>query len=454
LGEIEEIKQNGEKLKLSNNQLREDLNDAKETIANLSSKMEKREVTQEQNQHHHQQQQHHLQDERGFDSSTFHAMATKLSSVTRELEALKEGYSNLMSEYSSLKAHVSNDRAAITAGNLELKSVISAEITGRRKGFTKLSSAIEQVTIKQNDMYSLVRKDLQHLSENLNLKIDTNERHVTKICETNLRESRESKEYARQMIQRLGEELRARPAQPAKDLQPSLIGYLTEEEFTNRIQILKNKIDAEHNARLLIEQSIGAMFEEERSYTDKKIEDMELLIDRNIQHLVRDVSEEISKEISDAENRAMDGVASISESLGNELALVANAAAESVVSENRERKATTKKVIRIIEGIGKAVGLEVDKGILDSIFEDLTDIKGKESLKSGPPQIAPVDIEDSEDTHGAAATLQKQWRKSRKASAADVTTVEISTSPSSPKGPPQIAPVDIEDSEETHGARK
>ena len=103
----------------------------------------------------------------GVDMQTIEAMASKLASLTRELDHCKENNAKLSNEVSGLRAQISTDQLGYIAANQELKSVVSAEITARRKGTSKMTADLDKLTILQADNASSMKKVTHLLARSL-----------------------------------------------------------------------------------------------------------------------------------------------------------------------------------------------------------------------------------------------------------------------------------------------
>ena len=143
----------------------------------------------------------------GVDMQTIEAMASKLASLTRELDHCKENNAKLSNEVSGLRAQISTDQLGYIAANQELKSVVSAEITARRKGTSKMTADLDKLTILQADNASSMKKELMLLAEDFGARLISNERGVSLMNSHISNELSSMKEFSKNNLQSLNNEM-------------------------------------------------------------------------------------------------------------------------------------------------------------------------------------------------------------------------------------------------------
>ena len=133
--------------------------------------------------------------------------ASKFGSVMREVDGLKANNAQLVSLITTLQSHVADEHIHRINGQQELREVVSAEITARRKAQNKTSSTIERALSRQDEDISMLKKDTSLLAENLNARISTIETNVSTAVTSVFQEIRDVREYTRSIILKIREDI-------------------------------------------------------------------------------------------------------------------------------------------------------------------------------------------------------------------------------------------------------
>ena len=142
-----------------------------------------------------------------IDNKTLLSMATKLSNLTRELDSTKDNNMKLVHEITNMKQQMQNDQIAFIAANQEIRSVVSAEITARRKGHKQIQASLENFSMIQNDVMSSFRREISTLIDEVGSKLSIAEKNVSNMTNRALSEVEEIREYSRKSITNLSNEL-------------------------------------------------------------------------------------------------------------------------------------------------------------------------------------------------------------------------------------------------------
>lgn len=130
-------------------------------------------------------------------NSVLEALVAKVAKMSTDLENQKEINASLSRELVTIRDNLSQETAQSHNLSTELRSVLSAEITARRKGFTKINETVEKLVLTQKDELISMRKEFQMLAENITMRMEASENHINNTANTVLREIRETREFAR-----------------------------------------------------------------------------------------------------------------------------------------------------------------------------------------------------------------------------------------------------------------
>jgi hypothetical protein len=206
----------------------------------------------------------------------------------------------------------------------ELKSVISAEITARRKFQSKMSSYLEKlVSDHERDTFA-VRKDVLHLSESLGSRMTATESSAAIHRETLIAQVADSRNYMTDQVNSIRAEVNI--AKENQDLKLKQFEHDTRNElssFASKLAFIAGQTDridrvAADTATVRGEnQDIRAMMDPDRIYASISRNIDDLIADKILQQdnklkrtfelIFKDISDEISNSVNlEAENRAAD----------------------------------------------------------------------------------------------------------------------------------------------------
>jgi hypothetical protein len=144
--------------------------------------------------------------------------ADVLDTMSRAISKLSVDHEKQLRKVSDIDSsciklqQVLNDQSADLVSQVdELKTVISAEISGRRKGQAKIQTVLEGVLNAQNDKEDVIslRLEMQTIVEQFTARLDSNERLMHTMTNMLRREIDDSKEFARTAVHSLREEMRS-----------------------------------------------------------------------------------------------------------------------------------------------------------------------------------------------------------------------------------------------------
>jgi hypothetical protein len=144
--------------------------------------------------------------------------ADVLDTMSRAISKLSVDHEKQLRKVSDIDSsciklqQVLNDQSADLVSQVdELKTVISAEISGRRKGQAKIQTVLEGVLNAQNDKEDVIslRREMQTIVEQFTARLDSNERLMHTMTNMLRREIDDSKEFARTAVHSLREEMRS-----------------------------------------------------------------------------------------------------------------------------------------------------------------------------------------------------------------------------------------------------
>ena len=336
-----------------------------------------------------------------IDNNTILAMATKLSNLTRDLESTKENNMKLVHEITNMKQQMQNEQLTFMAANQEIRSVVSAEITARRKGYKQMQGSLENFSMIQNDVMSSFRREISSLVDEVGSKLSIAEKNVSIMTNRVLSEVDEIREYSKKSIANLSNDfydikrsvgsLKEHPHDGGGEkLSQFKVGSYQFKIHPIFKSLLLNTYLSQYSTRYNqaeieeVRTSIDADLRLVRSYVDEtkqsvlkdiakqvvsivsKVEQTliayESKADENLKSVISHISEEISTvvteesdkraaAISDAENKVqktVDGISIICSTLREEMLLVAKTAAKGVNNEKADRIDSVRKIIELM----------------------------------------------------------------------------------------------------------
>ena len=291
-------------------------------------------------------------------NNVLEALVAKVAKMSTDLENQKEINMSLSRELVTIRDNLNQETLQSSELSTELRSVLSAEITARRKGYTKINETVDKLILTQKDELISMRKEFQMLADNLTMRMEASENHINNTANTVLREIRETREFARKGIDALELEF--------KQAQEQILGTMTfiltliltltltlilisldqrrgnntddnkystsptkrisnnysEADVMSRLLILEDNIDkklrTESEVRYegdtvlrdfidSIQQSLGKKLEDTvgrlKALIAQKLDEHETQMDANIKQILTDVSEEIAFCINEESDR-------------------------------------------------------------------------------------------------------------------------------------------------------
>lgn len=133
----------------------------------------------------------------------------KLDNMVYDMDSVKSNHSQLVNLVTTLQTHIGEEHIHRINGQQELREVISAEITARRKAQNKNLQALEKLSQKQDQELSTMKGELRLLAENIGTRINVIESNVSAAVTALFQEVRDIKEYTRNTMQLMREEVQA-----------------------------------------------------------------------------------------------------------------------------------------------------------------------------------------------------------------------------------------------------
>ena len=135
------------------------------------------------------------------------ASAHKVANLIRDFEVLHSSSASIMSLVGALQSHLAEERAHRLSGQQEIREVVSAEITARRKNQTKVQSMLEHCTNRQEEDSAAFRRESLLLADHLDGRIRTVEVSITSLATSLYQELRDIREYTRDSVAKTREEI-------------------------------------------------------------------------------------------------------------------------------------------------------------------------------------------------------------------------------------------------------
>jgi len=131
----------------------------------------------------------------------------KLISLAGDVESLSVNSQQQLALLGALQAHMAEERMHRLTGQQELREVVSAEITARRKAQAKSSAAMERVLVRSEEESLSLRRESVLLAESINGKIQTIETNLVSVTSSVFSEVKDIREYTRDMLEIIREEI-------------------------------------------------------------------------------------------------------------------------------------------------------------------------------------------------------------------------------------------------------
>jgi hypothetical protein len=130
-----------------------------------------------------------------------------LASILREIESGRATNAQIIALITTLQTHVADEHVHRINGQQELREVLSAEITARRKAQNKVSGTLDSLLKQQMDDLAKLRSENSQLQENLGLRISALETNVSTAVSSLFQEVRDVREYVRTVVGQTKEDL-------------------------------------------------------------------------------------------------------------------------------------------------------------------------------------------------------------------------------------------------------
>ncbi len=359
----------------------------------------------------------------GVDMQTIEAMASKLASLTRELDHYKENNAKLSNEVSGLRAQISTDQLGYIAANQELKSVVSAEITARRKGTSKMIADLDKLTILQADNASSMKKELMLLAEDFGSRLISNERGVSLMNNQISNEILHMKEFSKNNLQSLNNEM-YELRRHVQDVKQSANQDSKHEamiaKLSGAIDDIKLQLDGDNN---LLREYVEEMYLKAdtkavndinsfKAQVNLKLFEIEQLVDTSMKQVLIDVSEEIAasiveesdkrtEQINAAEVKAMESIIAITKPIRDEMITIAKATSNKFSVETSKRQEIIEKLLNVIQ--------DTVQSVPSAAMISLSQLN--KTVNADDLSINDASMNVEEEMHVAATKLQGQFRK-------------------------------------------
>jgi len=131
----------------------------------------------------------------------------KIANLIRDFEVLHSSSASIMSLVGALQSHLAEERTHRMSGQQEIREVVSAEITARRKNQTKVQTMLERCTARQDEDAANFRRESLLLADHLDGRIRTVEASITSLATSLYQELRDIREFARDAVTKNREEI-------------------------------------------------------------------------------------------------------------------------------------------------------------------------------------------------------------------------------------------------------